>query len=121
MSKIKEIVRQYANEFFTKEFLLSGDETWDLAAIAWFDEHYPEMSDEDRMRFSSLLDRYLSCCRIYTIRQQLQALEDMDNEIVYEGMTRREFMDKLSDLVKNCGFLEARQLLDAYKDRKKNT
>ena len=29
MSKIEEIAREYANEYFTNEMLLSGDETWD--------------------------------------------------------------------------------------------
>ena len=121
MSKIKEIVRQYANEFFTEEFLLSGDETYDLAAIAWFDERYPEKSDEDRICFSALLDRYLQCCRIYAAEQQLKALEDVDDEMVFDGMTSREFRQKIHDLVSSHDFLEARQLLDAYNGRKENT
>ena len=120
MSNIKEIVRQYANEFFTKEFLLNGDETWDLAAIAWFDEHYPEMTDDDRARFSSLLDRYLPSCRIHAAEQQLKTLDDAGDEIVYDGMTTREFRQKILDLVSSHDFLEARQLLDAYHDWKEN-
>ncbi len=117
---MEEIVRQYANEYFTKEFLLNGDETYDLTAIVWFDEHYPEMSDEDRTRFSSLLDRYLSCCRIAVMKQQLQSQEDVDNDVVYEGISKQELRKKIFDLVSNHDFLEARQLLDAYNDWKEN-
>jgi len=74
MRKIKEIVKEYANEYFTKELLLSGDETWDLAALSWFDEHYPEMSDDDRLCFSSLLDRHFTLYRIYAENQGIKAM-----------------------------------------------
>ena len=38
MKEINDIVKEYGEEFFTNDFLLSGDETWDLEALAWFDE-----------------------------------------------------------------------------------
>ena len=46
MKEINDIVKEYGEEFFTNDFLLSGDETWDLEALAWFDEKYPELSDD---------------------------------------------------------------------------
>ena len=114
MSKIKEIVREYANEYFTKEMLLSGDETWDLVALSWFDEHYPEMSDDDRLCFSSLLDRYFTLCRMYAEHQDIRAMIDENETPVYEGMTKRELIKKILEDITNHNFLNARQLINAY-------
>ena len=114
MSKIKEIVREYANEYFTKEMLLSGDETWDLAALSWFDEHYPEMSDDDRLCFSSLLDRYSTICRMYVEDQDIKAMIAEDETPVYEGMTKRELRKKILEDITNHNFLNARQLIKTY-------
>ena len=114
MRKIKEIVREYANEYFTKEMLLSGDETWDLAALSWFDEHYPEMSDDDLLCFSSLLDRYFTLCRIYAEEQSIKAMKEENDEPVYEGMTRRELRKKILEDITNQNYLNARQLINVY-------
>ena len=52
MKEINDIAKEYGEEFFTSEFLLSGDETWNLEGLARFDEKYPELSDEQRSEFS---------------------------------------------------------------------
>ena len=63
MKEINDIVKEYADDFFTSEFLLSYNETWDLESLAWFDEKYPELSDEQRSEFSVQLDALFKECR----------------------------------------------------------
>ena len=75
MSKIEEIAREYANEYFTNEVLMSGDETWDYAAQAWLVEHYPDLSDKDRHSISSRLDRLYSRRRYRATLQKVKAME----------------------------------------------
>ena len=69
MKEIKDIVKEYGDEYFTSELLLSGDETWDLEALAWFDENYPELSDEQRSEFSVQLDTLFRECYIQAVEQ----------------------------------------------------
>jgi len=111
MNKIKKIVREYANEYFTNEMLMSGDETWDYAAQAWFDEHYPDLSDDDRHSFATQLDRLFARRRY---RLSLRKVRTMEKP-VFEGMTKSELQAKISMLLKSMDFLEAKRLLDAYK------
>ena len=115
MRQIDKIVRQYADECFTKEMLLSGSEgeTWDLHAQTWLDEHYPDLTDDERSRFSTQLDRYHSLCVIQAYEEQKK-----DETSVFEGMTRSELLAKIKDLSKRMEFLEAKRLLDVYKSLK---
>ena len=48
MNKIKKIVREYANEYFTDEMLMSGDETWDYAALSFI---FAEIQNYGETRF----------------------------------------------------------------------
>ena len=111
MNKIKKIAREYANEYFTDEMLMSGDETWDYAAQVWFDEHYPDLSDDDRHSFATQLDRLFARRRY---RLSLRKFRTMEKP-VFEGMTKSELQAKISMLLKSMDFLEAKRLLDAYK------
>jgi competence CoiA-like predicted nuclease len=120
MNKIKEIVREYANEYFTNEMLLSGDETWDYAAQAWFDEHYPDLSDDDRHSFSSQLDRLYARRRYRATLQKFKAMEAENNTPFYNGMTKSEVKKKFIELLSENNYLEASPLINAYYGRDLN-
>ena len=118
MRQIDKIVRQYADEFFTKEMLLSGSEAWDLDAQVWLDDHYPDITDEERSRFSKELDRHHSHCVIQAIEDEMQAKQKETETPVFEGMTKSELLAKINKLLKSMDFLEAKRLLDIYKSLK---
>ena len=125
MSKIEEIAREYANEYFTNEMLLSGDETWDYAAQAWLDEHYPDLSDKDRHSISSRLDRLYSRRRYRATLQKVKAMEAKCKQnrketetSVFEGMTKSELLAKIRELCKKMDFIEAERLHKVYKSLK---
>ena len=120
MRQIDKIVRQYADECFTKEMLLSGSEgeTWDLHAQTWLDEHYPDLTDDERSRFSTQLDRYHSLCVIQAYEEDEKEAQKKAETSVFEGMTRSELLAKIKDLSKRMDFLEAKRLLDVYKSLK---
>ena len=90
MKEINDIVKEYGEEFFTNDFLLSGDETWDLEALAWFDEKYPELSDEQRSEFSVQLDiLFKECCTqaLEQYRAEQEKIKNAPSPIVFEGLT----------------------------------
>jgi hypothetical protein len=66
---MKEIAKRYAEEYFTKEILMNhyGIE-WYLEALAWFDENFPELTDEDRAEFGKELDELLSEYHLETFK-----------------------------------------------------
>ena len=89
MKEINDIVKEYGEEFFTNDFLLSGDETWDLEALAWFDEKYPELSDEQRSEFSVQLDiLFKECCTqaLEQYRAEQEKIRNAPSPIVFEGL-----------------------------------
>ena len=114
----EEIVMQYANEYFTEEMLLSGDETWDLSARAWLDEHYPDVSDDIRQDFGSLLDQRYHERKMLAFEEKLKEEPEPEpdsEEPVYEGMTKRELLAKTRELAKSQNYLEASLLMKVYK------
>ena len=116
MKEIKDIVKEYGDEYFTSEFLLSGDETWDLEALAWFDENYPELSDELRSEFSVQLDTLFRECYIQAVEQYRAEQEKIKNApppIVFEGLTLHELLKKAIQKLKEHDFAEARRLFIA--------
>ncbi len=119
MKEIKDIVKEYADDFFTSEFLLSGDETWDLESLAWFDEKYPELSDEQRSEFSVQLDALFKECRTQAWEQYISEQEKIENApppIVFEDLTLHELLEKTIQKFKEHDFTEAKRLLIAYQD-----
>ena len=114
MNKIKKIAREYANEYFTNEMLMSGDETWDYAAQAWFDEHYPDLSDDDRHSFATQLDRLFARRRYRLSLRKFRAIEAKENAPFYNGMTRSEVKRKILELISQNNYLEASPLIKAY-------
>lgn len=120
MNKIKKIVREYANEYFTDEMLMSGDETWDYAAQAWFDEHYPDLSDDDRHSFATQLDRLFARRRYRLSLRKVRAIEAKENAPYYNGMTRSEVKRKILELISQNNYLEASPLIKAYYAREFN-
>ena len=119
MKKISDIVKEYADEFFTSEFLLSGVDTWDLAALTWFDEKYPELSDEQRSEFSVQLDDLFRACRARAWEQHVAEYEKNKNAppppppIVFEGLTLHELIKKALQKLREHDFAEARRLFVA--------
>ena len=116
MKEIKDIVKEYGDEYFTSELLLSGDETWDLEALAWFDENYPELSDEQRSEFSVQLDTLFRECYIQAVEQYRAEQEKIKNApppIVFEGLTLHELLKKAIQKLKEHDFAEARRLFIA--------
>lgn len=121
MKEIKDIVKEYGDEYFTSEFLLSGDETWDLEALAWFDENYPELSDEQRSEFSVQLDTLFRECYIQAVEQYRVEQEKIKNApppIVFEGLTLHELLEKTIQKFKEHDFTEAKRLLITYQEIK---
>ena len=121
MKKINDIVKEYADEFFTSEFLLSGDETWDLEALAWFDKKYPEFSDEQRTEFSTQLDTlFKECCTqaLEQYRAEQEKIKNAPRPIVFEGLTLHELLEKTIQKFKKHDFIEAKRLLAAYQEIK---
>jgi hypothetical protein len=119
MSKIEEIVRECADECFTKEMLLSGSEgeTWDLHAQIWLDEHYPDITDDERSRFSTELDRYHAICAISAYeeaQEEKEALKKAEAP-VSERMTKSELLAKIKELAKALNFSEASLLMKVYR------
>ena len=97
MKEINDIVKEYGEEFFTNDFLLSGDETWDLEALAWFDEKYPELSDEQRSEFSVQLDiLFEECCTqaLEQYRAEQKKKKNAPSPIVLEGLTLHALLKK---------------------------
>jgi len=116
MKEIKDIVKEYGDEYFTSEFLLSGDETWDLEALAWFDENYPELSDEQRSEFSVQLDiLFKECCTqaLEQYRAEQEKIKNAPPPIVFEGLTLHELLKKAIQKLKEHDFAEARRLFIA--------
>ncbi len=116
MKEIKDIVKEYGDEYFTSEFLLSGDETWDLEALAWFDGNYPELSDEQRSEFSVQLDiLFKECCTqaLEQYRAEQEKIKNAPPPIVFEGLTLHELLKKAIQKLKEHDFAEARRLFIA--------
>ena len=116
MKEIKDIVKEYGDEYFTSELLLSGDETWDLEALAWFDENYPELSDEQRSEFSVQLDTlFRECCTqaLEQYRAEQEKIKNAPPPIVFEGLTLHELLKKAIQKLKEHDFAEARRLFIA--------
>ena len=116
MKEIKDIVKEYGDEYFTSELLLSGDETWDLEALAWFDENYPELSDEQRSEFSVQLDTlFKECCTqaLEQYRAEQEKIKNAPPPIVFEGLTLHELLKKAIQKLKEHDFAEARRLFIA--------
>ena len=116
MKEIKDIVKEYGDEYFTSELLLSGDETWDLEALAWFDENYPELSDEQRSEFSVQLDiLFKECCTqaLEQYRAEQEKIKNAPPPIVFEGLTLHELLKKAIQKLKEHDFAEARRLFIA--------
>ena len=121
MKEINDIVKEYGEEFFTSEYLLSGDETWDLEALAWFDERYPELSDEQRSEFSVQLDiLFKECCTqaLEQYRAEQEKIKNAPSPIVFEGLTLHELQEKTIQKFKEHDFTEAKRLLITYQEIK---
>ena len=121
MKEINDIMKEYADDFFTSEFLLSGDETWDLEALAWFDEKYPELSDEQRSEFSVQLDTLFRECCIQAVEQyraEQKKIKDSPSPIVFEDLTLHELQEKIIQKFKEHDFVEAKRLLITYQEIK---
>ena len=121
MKEINDIVKEYGEGFFTSEFLLSGDETWDLEANAWFDEKYPEFSDEQRLEFSVQLDTlFKECCTqaLEQYRAEQEKIKNAPPPIVFEGLTLHELLEKTIQKFNEHDFTESRRLLTAYQEIK---
>ena len=119
MKEINDIVKEYADDFFTSEFLLSYNETWDLESLAWFDEKYPELSDEQRSEFSVQLDALFKECRTQAGEQYIseqKKIKDSPSPIVFEDLTLHELQEKIIQKFKEHDFVEAKRLLIAYQD-----
>ena len=119
MKEINDIVKEYGDEYFTSEFLLSGDETWDLDTLAWFDEKYPELSDEQRSEFSVQLDTlFRECCTqaLEQYRDEQEKIENAPPPIVFEGLTLHELLNRITQKFKEHDYVDAKRLYIAFQE-----
>ena len=57
---MKNIAKRYAEDHFTKDVLTNHyGIDWYLDALCWFDENFPDLTDEDRAEFGKELDKLI--------------------------------------------------------------
>ena len=106
----QQIAKKYVDEIITDEYLMNIGEIRDLDAISWFDETYPNLTDNQRTLFSEELDRLFPERMIAALERQNKAKEESDQE-------KAELLNRIRQCVNSLNFLEARQLLDEYHER----
>ena len=109
---MKKIAEAYADEFFTDSFFEEGGEMWDVDALNWFDEHHPNLTDEQRAEFARHLD---------SIRSE-RSIPAYERLLAAQGQNARstdprnvELLDQAKTCLKEHNFVEAAKLLNELK------
>lgn len=109
---MKKIAEAYAEEFFTDSFFEKGGELWDVDALNWFDEHHPDLTDEQRAEFS----RHLDCiCSERSIPAYERLLAAQSQNTTSVNPRKLELLDQAKACLKEHNFAEAAKLLNELK------
>ena len=108
----KKIAEAYADEFFTDSFFEKGGELWDVEALNWFDDHHPDMTDEQRAEFSRHLD---DIRRERSIPAYERLLAAQGQNATSVNPRKVELLDQAKTCLKEHNFAEAAKLLNELK------
>ena len=109
---MKKIAEAYADEFFTDSFFEEGGEMWEVDALNWFDEHHPNLTDEQRAEFTRHLDSIRSERSIPAYERLLAAQEQSAQ---FDNPRKVELIERVKESLKEHNFAEAARLLNELK------
>ena len=109
---MKKIAEAYADEFFTDSFFEEGGEMWEVDALNWFDEHHPNLTDEQRAEFTRHLDSIRSERSIPAYERLLAA---QGHNAQSCDPRKIELLNQAKACLKEHNFAEAAKLLNELK------